>query len=181
MNAIALQSLMLFLRIWECSCGKSRPWSLNFKTRLGMQARVDEFVEQYTESTKRVIDWECSDVKKHERDFVENAEALAWHEENVATDLHRELQQARMQVYGGSGLAGQQQRRLESVLVEPMPECLGTLRTKAASMVPYLNESCKSLSDMSSGPHGQTSAPAHEFSSAYMCNEVCYKFCSPPT
>ena len=77
-------------------------------TALGMQARVDEFVEQYAESTKRVIDWECSDVKKHERDLVENAEALA----------------------------------------------------------------------MSSGPHGQTSAPAHEFSSASMSNEVCYKSCS---
>ena len=51
---------------------------------------------------------ECSDVKKHERDLVENAEALA----------------------------------------------------------------------MSSGPHGQTSAPAHEFSSANMSNEVCYKSCS---
>ena len=187
---------------------------------LGMQAQVDE---QYAESTKRVIDRECSDVKKHERDSVGNAEALAWHEENVATELHR------MQVYGGSGLAEQQQRRLESVPVEPMPECLGTLRTKAASdtfrvsslafgsshdcwiqcgflrvsmksfswllreivaentekceivfctIDPYLNESCKSLSDMSSGPHGQTSAPAHEFSSAYMCNEVCYNFCS---
>ena len=77
-------------------------------TALGMQAQVDEFVEQYAESTKRVIDRECSDVKKHERDLVENAEALA----------------------------------------------------------------------MSSGPHGQTSAPAHEFSSANMSNEVCYKSCS---
>ena len=46
-------------------------------TALGMQARVDEFVEQYAESTKRVIDRECADVKKHERDLVENAEALA--------------------------------------------------------------------------------------------------------
>ena len=35
-----------------------------------------------------------------------------------------------------------------------------------------------SLSDMSSGAHGQTSAPTHEFSSAYMCNEVYYKSCS---
>ena len=205
-------------------------------TALGIQARVDEFVEQYAESTKRVIDRECSDEKKHKRDLVGNAEASAWHEENVATELHRELQQARMQVYGGSGLAEQQQRRLESVPVEPMPECLGTLRTKAAadtfrvsslafgssndcwtqcgflrvsmksfswllreivaenteeecetvfcttgikaSMVPYLNETCKSLSDMSSGPHGQTSASAYEFSSAYMCNEVCYESCS---
>ena len=43
-------------------------------------------------------------------------------------------------------------------------------------MVSYLNESCMSLSDMSSGAHGQTSAPTHEFSSAYMCNEVYYKF-----
>ena len=96
-----------------------------------MQARVDEFVEQYAESTKSVIDQECSDVKKHERDLVENAEALAWHEENVVTELR--LQQARMQVSGGSGLAEQQQRQLESVPVEPMPEYLGTLRTKVAS------------------------------------------------
>ena len=34
-----------------------------------------------------------------------------------------------------------------------------------------------SLSGMSSGPHGQASDPAHEFSSANMSNEVCYKFC----
>ena len=32
------------------------------------------------ESTSCVIDLECSDVKKHERDLVENAEALAWHD-----------------------------------------------------------------------------------------------------
>ena len=207
-------------------------------TTLGMQARVDEFVEQYAESTKRVIDLECSDVKKHERDSVENAEALAWHEESVATELRPELQKVRMQISRGSGLAEQQQRQLESVPVEPMPECLGTLRTKAASdtfrvsslafgssndcwtqcgflrvstksllwlwllweivaenteeecenvfcatgikvpMVPYLNESCMSLSGLSSGPHGQTSAPAHVFISANMSNEVCYKSCS---
>ena len=67
-------------------------------TALGMQAQVDEFVEQYAESTKRVIDWECSDVKKHEQDLVENAEALAWHEESVVTELRRELHQARLQV-----------------------------------------------------------------------------------
>ena len=42
-------------------------------TALGMQAQFDEFVEQYAESTKRVIDRECSDVKKHEQDLVENA------------------------------------------------------------------------------------------------------------
>ena len=87
----------------------------------------------YEESTKRIIDRECSDVKKHERDLVENAEALAWHEESVATELRRDLRQARMQVSRGSGLAEQQQRQLESALVEPMPECLGTLRIKAAS------------------------------------------------
>ena len=79
-------------------------------TALGMQAQVDEFVEQYAESTKRVIDQECSDAKKHERDLVENAEGLA----------------------------------------------------------------------MSSGPHGQTSAAAHEFSSANMSNEVCHNSCSLP-
>ena len=80
-------------------------------TALGMQAWVDEFVEQFAESTKRVIDQECSDVKKHERDLLGNAEALARHEENVATELHQELQQARMQVSRGSGLAEQQQRQ----------------------------------------------------------------------
>ena len=47
---------------------------------LGMH---DEFVEQYAESTKRVIDRECSDVKKHEQGLVENAEALAWHERSA--------------------------------------------------------------------------------------------------
>ena len=46
-------------------------------TALGMQAQVDEFVEQYAEITKRVIDQECSSVKKHERSLVENAEGLA--------------------------------------------------------------------------------------------------------
>ena len=45
-------------------------------------------------------------------------------------------------------------------------------------MVPYLNESCTSLSGMSSGPHGQTYAPAHEFRSANMSNKVCDKTCS---
>ena len=205
-------------------------------TALGMQAQVDEFVEQYAESSKRVIDQECSDVEKHERDLVENAEALAWHEETVATELRRELQQAMMQVSRGSCLAEQQQRQLEPAPVEPLPECLGTLRTKAASdpfcvsslvfgssndcwtqcgflrvsmksslwllreivaenakeecetvfcptgikdpTVPYLNESCMSLSGISSGPRGRASDPAHEFNSANMSNEVCYKSCS---
>ena len=78
------------------------------------------------ESTKRVIDRECSDVKKHEQDLVENAEASAWHEESIVTELRRELQQARLQDSRGSGLAEQQQRQLES-------SRLGTLRMKAAS------------------------------------------------
>ena len=60
-----------------------------------MQAQVDEFVEQYAESTKRVIDQECSDVKKHERDLVENAEALAWHEESGTTELRRAMMSSR--------------------------------------------------------------------------------------
>ena len=60
-------------------------------TALGMQAQVHEFVEQYAESTKRVIDRECSDVKKHERDLLENAEALAWHEESVVMELRPQL------------------------------------------------------------------------------------------
>ena len=58
-------------------------------TALGMQAQVDEFVDQYAESTKRVIDRECSDVKKHEQDFVENAEFMAWHEEKVVSELRQ--------------------------------------------------------------------------------------------
>ena len=134
MNAIALQSLMLFLRIWEPVAGEEQEMVSEFQdTALGMQAQVDEFVEQYAESTKRVIDQECSDVKKHERDLVENAEALAWHEESSTTELRGELQQARIQFSRGSGLAAQQQRRLESAPVEPLPERLGTLRTKTAS------------------------------------------------
>ena len=63
---------------------------------LGMQAQVDEFVEQYAECTKRVIDREYFDVKKHGRDLVENAEALAWHEESVVTELRWELLQAQV-------------------------------------------------------------------------------------
>ena len=46
------------------------------------------------------------------------------------------------------------------------------------STVPYLSLSCMSLSGMSSGPHGQTFAPAHEFGSVNVSNEVCYKSCS---
>ena len=102
-------------------------------TAFDIQAQVDEFVEQYAESTKRVIDQECSDVKKHERDLVENGEALAWHEESGMTELRRELQQARMQVSRGSGLAEQQQKQSESASVEPLLERFGTSRTKAAS------------------------------------------------
>ena len=94
-----------------------------------MQARVDEFVEQYAVSTKRVIDWECSDVKKHERDLVENAEALTL----GTTELRWELQQARLQVSRASGLAEQQQRQSESGPVESLRKCLGTLRTNTAS------------------------------------------------
>ena len=102
-------------------------------TALGMQAQVEEFVEQYAESIKRVIDWEFSDVKKHGQYFVENAEALAWHEERVVTELRQELQQARSHVSRGSGLAEQQQRQFESAPMEPLPERLGTLRIKAVS------------------------------------------------
>ena len=72
-------------------------------------------------------------MKKHKQDLVENAEALAWHEESVAAELRRELQQARIQVTRGSGLAEQQQRHMESAPVEPLPERLGTLRMKASS------------------------------------------------
>ena len=72
-----------------------------------------------------------SRLVEHEWDLVENGEALAWHEESAATELRRELQQARMLVSRDSGLAEQQQ--LESAPVEPLPECLGTFRTKTAS------------------------------------------------
>ena len=106
MNAIEPQSLTLFLRIGEAQLREEQAMVSEFQdTALGMQAQVDEFVEQYAESTKRVIDRECSDVKKHEQDLVENAKALSWHEESVVTELRRELQQARLQVSGGSGLA----------------------------------------------------------------------------
>ena len=84
-NAIALQLLTLFLRIWQPVAG-SKLWSLNCSTALGMQAQVDELLSSTRRGTKRVVDSEeCSDVKKHEQDFVENAEALAWHEESVVT------------------------------------------------------------------------------------------------
>ena len=72
-------------------------------------------------------------MKKHEQDLVENAESLAWHEENVVSELRQELHQARLQVSHGSGLAEQQQRQLESDTVEPLLERLGTLRMKAVS------------------------------------------------
>ena len=61
-------------------------------------------------------------MKKHERDLVENAEALAWHEESVVAELRRELQQVRLQVSRGSGLAEQQQSLL---LWSPCPSALG--------------------------------------------------------
>ena len=68
----------------------------------------------------------------------------------------------------------------EVVIETAKEECEIVFRATGfkVSMVPYLNESCMSLSGMSSGPHGQTSAPAHEFSSVNMINEVCYKSCS---
>ena len=123
MNAIALQSLTLFLADMAAQLRDEQAMVSELRdTALGMQAQVDEFVDQYAESTKRVIDRECSDVKKHEQDFVENAESLAWHEENVVSELRQELHQARLQVSHGSGLAEQQQRQLESArTVEPDP------------------------------------------------------------
>ena len=97
----------------------------NFKTRrLGMQAQVDEFVEQYAESTKRVIDRECSDVKKHEQELVENAEALAWHEESVVMELHRELQQARLQVSGAQAWRSSSRDSWSLLLWSPCPSAL---------------------------------------------------------
>ena len=98
---------------------------------LGMQAQVDEFVEQYEENTKRIIVRECTDVKEHEQDLLENAEAVAWHEEGVVSELRRELLQAKLQ--GDSGIVKQRQKQFESTLMEPMPEYLETLRKKAAS------------------------------------------------
>ena len=90
-------------------------------------------------------------MKKHEQDLVENAEALAWHEESVVMELRRELQQARLQVSGGSGLAELQQRQLESAPMEPLPECLGTLRMKAVSD-PFRESSLVSESSMLAAP-----------------------------
>ena len=89
-------------------------------TALGMQAQVDEFVTRRAPNVSST--GECSDVKKHEQDFVENAEAVAWHEESVVTELRQELHQARLHVSRGSGLVEQQQRQLESDAVEPLLE-----------------------------------------------------------
>ena len=66
-------------------------------------------------------------------------------------ELRRELQQARLQVSGGSGLAEQQQRQLESAPVEPLPECLGTLRMKAVSD-PFRESSLVFESSMPAAP-----------------------------
>ena len=93
-------------------------------TALGVQARVDEFIEQYPVSTKRVVDQEFSDVKKHERDLAENAKALAWHEESVTTELRWELQQARMQVSRGSGRRSSRDNQ-SLLLWSPCPSALG--------------------------------------------------------
>ena len=71
-----------------------------------------------------------SRLVEYERNMAERT----WHEESVVTELRRELQQARLQVSGGSCLAEQQQRQLESAPVEPLPECLGILRMKAVSV-----------------------------------------------
>ena len=74
-----------------------------------------------------------SDVTKHEQDFVENAESLAWHEETVVSELRQKLHHTRLQVSHVSGLAEQQQRQFESDTVEPLLERFGTLRIKAVS------------------------------------------------
>ena len=61
----------LVLADWGAQLREEQAMVSEFQdTALGMQAQVDEFVEQYAESTKRVIDRECSDVKKHEQDLV---------------------------------------------------------------------------------------------------------------
>ena len=67
---------------------------------------------------------------------------------------------------------------LREMFAENTEEECETVFCATGIKVPYLDESCMSLSGMSSGPHGQTSAPAHEISSANMSNEVCYKSCS---
>ena len=125
-------------------------------TAFGMQARVDEFVEQYAESTKNVIDEECSDVKKHKRDLVENAEALAWHEENVVTKLRRELLQARCRFLVAQWLNSKKDN--QSLLLcgysgKVLPrtlkgECENVFCSTGIKipMVSYLNESCMSPS-----------------------------------
>ena len=99
-NAIALQLLTLFLRIWE-----EQAMVCEFQDMaLDMHAHVYEFVEHFAE-------------KKQEQDLVENAEALAWHEESVVTELRRELQQARFLV--AQAWRSSQQRQLESAPMEP--------------------------------------------------------------
>ena len=59
-------------------------------TALGMQAQVDEFVEQYAESTKRVIDRECSDVKKHEQELVAIHETIKLLNDGDSLELFKE-------------------------------------------------------------------------------------------
>ena len=68
---------------------------------------------------------------------------------------------------------------LQEIVVENTKEECETVVCATSIKVPmvsYLNESCMSLSGMSSC---QTYAPAHKFISANVSNEVCYKFCSP--
>ena len=72
-------------------------------------------------------------------------------------------------------------RLLREMFVENTKEESETVFCANGIKVPtvsYLNESCKSLSDMLSGPHGQTSAPANEFSFVNMSKEVRHKYCS---
>ena len=66
-NVIALQSVSLFLRMDRGVLLREEQIMVSeFQdTALGMQAQVDEFVEQYADSTKRVIDQVCSEVKEH--------------------------------------------------------------------------------------------------------------------
>ena len=75
-NAIVLQSLTLFLRYGSPVAGRAGH-GLRI-SRHGAWHAGPEFVEQYAERTKRVIDRECSNVKKHEQDLVDHRTHDNW-------------------------------------------------------------------------------------------------------
>ena len=144
-----------------------------------VEARIAEvrdfFREQFNEGTRR--------VEQHAREHCEMFAAA------LREEAHRELisVECSSDRWTQCGFLRVSMKSLlwlwlvrEIVAENTEEECETVFCTTGIkiSMVPYLNESCMSLSGMSSGPHGQTSAPAHEFCSANMSNAVCYKSCS---